>query len=63
MPADTSLSIDDERDIELIVEATIERGSITEAQAIALGVSRESFTRNGEKIAARIRARSVHFAP
>jgi hypothetical protein len=53
----------DEHDIKLIVEATVERGTMTEAQAIALGVSRESVLRNGEEIAARLRARSMNFAP
>lgn len=63
MPKPTSLSTKDEHDIKLIVETTAEHGTMTEAHAIALGVSRESVLRNREEIAARLRARSMHFAP
>ncbi|CAN7429050.1 hypothetical protein LJR251_002729 [Rhizobium rhizogenes] len=62
MQAYTKPSAADERDIKLVVDTTIERGSMTEAQVLALGVSRESYLRNGPEIAARLRARNIQFA-
>ncbi len=58
----TKLSAADEHDIRLVVDTTIERGSMTEAQVMSLGISRESYLRNSAEIAARIRARNVQFA-
>lgn len=52
----------DERDIDLVVAKTIERGSMSDEQALALGISPESLARNRNKIAARIRASSMEFA-
>jgi hypothetical protein len=56
------LASTDETDIKLMVDKTIERGSMTEEQVLALGVSRESYLRNAPAVAARVRASGHEFA-
>lgn len=63
MKSKSVLSVADERDIALVVDKTIERGSMTEDQVLALGVSRESYQRNSAAIAARIRSSEMQFTP
>jgi hypothetical protein len=52
----------DEADIKLMVDKTIERGSMTEEQVLTLGISRESYLRNAAAVAARVRASGHEFA-
>ncbi len=56
------ISAADQSDIKLVVNTTVERGSMTEGQILALGVSRESYLRNLPHIAAELRARNIQHA-
>ncbi|MBB3608636.1 hypothetical protein [Rhizobium sp. BK602] len=53
---------EDKRDIELAVSKTLELGSMSDEQVLALGISPESLARNRNAIAAAIRASGMHFA-
>jgi hypothetical protein len=58
----SKISAADQIDIKLVVNATVERGSMTENQILALGISRESYVRNIPHIAAELRARNIDCA-
>lgn len=62
MKTKAAVSPKDASDIKLAVDKTLELGSTSDEQLLALGISPESLARNRNAIAAGIRASGIEFA-